>query len=299
MTQKKFMELLTRELRKYFSEEEYEIEGDVFLKINDTKRLGLVIRKIGETIAPTVYIDHFYDDYIKKKCTLEEIASQLWQVVCGFDAREDAYQSFSVELEDCREKIIFRLISQEKNSAYLTHLPHLPFLNLAIIFVVVHQLSDQGLESICITNELQKKWNISTKDLYTLAAENTPRLLPPSMNTMAQTIESFFGEETKEYLESEKPIPHIYIISNKYGINGASTLLYEGFIQHIAEEKEQNFYILPSSIHEILLIPDTVQGILPRLSEMVRDINENHVRTDEILSDQAYYYDRTEKRFLM
>lgn len=299
MTQKKFMELLTQELRTYFSEEEYEIKDDVFLKINDTKRPGLVIRKIGETVAPTVYIDHFYDDYIKKKCTLEEIASQIRLLVCGFDEREEAYRSFSVELDDCREKIIYRLISQEKNRAYLTHLPHLPFLNLAIIFVIVHQLSDQGLESICITKDLQKKWDISTKDLYTLAAENTPRLFPPSINTMAQTIESIFGEETKEHFENDKMMPHICIISNKYGINGASTLLYEGFIQHIAEEKGQNFYILPSSIHEILMIPDTVKGMLPRLSEMVKNINENHVHTDEILSDQAYYYDRTKKRFFM
>lgn len=297
MTQKKFMELLIPELRAYFSEEEYEIEGDVFLKTNDTKRWGIIIRKIGEPVAPTVYIDHFYEDYCRKKCTLEEIVSQIQTVVCGFDVREDSYQSFSVELEDCRERIIYRLISKDKNNAYLTQLPHLSFLNLAIIFVIVHRLSDQGLESICITNDLQKKWGLSEKDLYAIAKENTPRLMPPSISTMAQAIESFLGEETRKYIESEKPIPHVYVISNKYGINGATTLLYEGFIQQIAEEDDQNFYILPSSVHEVLLIPDMADGLLPKLSEMVADINENHVQTDEILSDQAYYYDRTRQKF--
>lgn len=298
MTQKKFMELLTRELSSYFSEEDYEIESNMFLKINGIKRPGIVIRKIGEPVAPTVYVDHFYADYCKNKCTIEEIAAQFQQVVFSFDATHNAYQSFSVEWEECREKIIYRLISKEKNTIYLSHLPHLPFLNLAIIFVIVHNLSDQGLESVCVTNELQKKWNISTKELYTLASQNTPRLFPPRINTMTQTLAHFFGEESA-CLENAKEASDIYIISNQYGINGSSSLLYEGYIQQIAEEKENNFYILPSSIHEILLFPETSPDILPNLSQMVKEINKNHVQEDEILSDQAYYYDREKKSFFM
>lgn len=299
MTQKKFMELLTRNLRKYFSPEEYDIQGDLFLKNNDTKRHGIVIRRIGKTVAPTIYIDHFYEDYIKKKCTIEEIAFQIQQILCGFDEKEESCLSFSADFEDCRPNIIYRLISLEKNHEYLSVIPHIPFLNLAILFVVVHELSEEGLESICITRQLQDKWNVSTKELYQIAAANTPRLLPPSISTMAHAIETFFGEETRELLENEKPIPHIYIVSNQYGINGATSLLYENLIQDLADEKQQNFYILPSSIHEILLIPDVTPGALSHLSGMVKEINENHVKEDEILSDQAYYYDRFQKRFLI
>lgn len=299
MTQKKFMELLTQNLIEYFPKEDYEIQGDIFIKNNDTKRYGIVIRQIGGTIAPTIYMDHFYDDYIKKKCTVEEIALQIRQIMQGFDEKEYTYQSFSASYEDCRPKIIYRLVSLERNREYLSGIPHLPFLNLAIIFVVVHRLSEEGLESICITNELQSKWDVSTKDLYRLAAMNTPRLLQPSISTMAHAIENFFGEAARELLEEEKPIPHIYIVSNQYGINGATSLLYENLIHDLAEQKQQNFYILPSSIHEILLIPDISPGALQHLSQIVKEINEKHVRGDEILSDSAYYYDRIEKKFVM
>lgn len=299
MTQKNFMELLTRKLGEYFPKEKYVIQSDLFIKNNDTKRYGIVIHPIGGTVAPTIYIDHFYDDYMKKKGTIEEIAFQIRQIMQGFEESEDTYQAFSANYEDCRPQIIYRLISREKNQEYLSGIPHVPFLNLAIIFVIVHQLSEEGLESICITNELQNKWEVSTKDLYQIAASNTPRLLPPSISTMAHAIENFFGEAARELLEDEKPIPHLYIISNQYGINGATSLLYEHFIQNLAEEKQQNFYVLPSSIHEILLIPDISQGALPHLSQMVKEINEKHVREDEILSDCAYYYDRIEKRFTM
>lgn len=299
MTKEIFMELLTQELEKYFPSEEYELQGDVFLKNNDTKRYGIVIRRVTGSIAPTVYIDHFYKDYISKKNTVDEIAFQIYMALRGFDAQEGQYLSFSADFEDCKSKVIYRLVSQEKNESYLSGLPHLPFLNLAIVFLLVYHLSDEGLESICITNELQKKWNVSIKDLYLLATENTQRLFPPIVDTMAHTIESLFGEFAEDLLKTDEVSPHIYIVSNQYRINGASTLLYEGLIQKLADEMQSNLYILPSSIHEILLIPDKNGKSLDRLSRMVKEINDNHVRADEILSDRAFYYNRDEKRFLL
>lgn len=299
MTKRTFMELLTQELTRYFSPEDYTIYGDVFVKNNDTKRHGIVIKRIEGKIAPTVYIDHLYDDYSNKKSTLEEIALQIQAVVRGFDEYEDKYRSFSAEFDDCRSKIVYRLVSSKKNRAFLSGIPHLPFLNLAIIFSIVHQLSEEGLESVCITNELQKKWNISTRDLYLLAAENTPKLLPANIDTMAHALDSFRGDLYKKLDESDKPIPHIYIVSNDYGINGAAVLLYENLVQKIAEKEQRNLYIVPSSIHEILIIPENDSNSLSHLSEMINEVNHNHVREDEILSDRAYYYDREEKKFIL
>lgn len=299
MTKKIFMELLTEELRKHFPPDEYELNGDVFLKNNDTKRHGIVIRRIGGVIAPTVYIDHFYSDYCKKKNTVEEIAFQIYMAIKGFDVQEDQYRTFSADFQTCKEKIIYRLVSKERNETYLAGIPHLPFLDLAVVFLIVHHLSEDGLESICVTNELQKKWNISTKDLFSLAAENTPRILPPDIDTMAHTIETLFGEFANDILESDDMAPHIYILSNHYRINGAATLLYEGLIQELADQMNCNLYVLPSSIHELLLIPDANGKSLEGLSRMVKDINENHVKEEEILSDRAYYYNREEKRFFL
>lgn len=298
MTKRNFMELLTQELTSYFPPGEYSIHGDVFVKNNDTKRYGIVIKRTEGKVAPTVYIDHLYDDYINKKSTPEEIALQIQAVVRGFDEYEDKYRSFSAELGDCRSRIIYRLVSLERNQAYLSGIPHLPFLNLAIIFSVVHQLSEEGLESVCITNELQKKWNISTRDLYLLAAENTPKLLPANIDTMAHAMDSFCGNQDTQLDEPDKPIPHMFIVSNDYGINGAAVLLYENLVQKIAEKEQRNLYIVPSSIHEILIIPENNKTSLSHLSEMLNEVNNNHVREDEILSDRAYYYDRKEKKFI-
>ncbi len=299
MTIKHFIELLTQELEHYFPPEDYELRSDQFLKNNDTNRHGIVIKRIRGNIAPTVYVDHFFEDYLKKKNTIEEIACQIQAAIHSFDQKEERYRDFSAEFDDCKPKIIYRLVSREKNTSYLASMPHLPFLNLAIIFLIVHQLSEEGLESVCITNDLQKKWNISTKELYVIAARNTPRLFPPSIDTMEHTIEKIFNSPFDTLVSSGRPISPMYILSNQYGINGAAVLLYENLIQEFAEQEQCNFYILPSSIHEILLIPDISEKSLSYLSQMVREINRKHVKEDEILSDCAYYYDREEKRFLL
>lgn len=299
MTKKVFMELLIKELEKHFPTSEYELKSDTFLKNNDTMRYGIIVRRMGGNIAPTVYIDHFYEDYCNKKNTIDEIAYQIYLALIGVDEQENSYYTVSVDFENCKEKIIYKLISKEKNAVYLSGIPHLPFLDMAIIFLIVHRLSDEGMESICITNELQEKWNVSTKELFELSKKNTPAFLPPIIDTMAHTIESFFGSMGKEILESDKMVPSIYILSNQYRINGATTLLYENLIQKLAEELKSNLYILPSSIHEILLLPDDSEKSLDCLSNMVKDINENHVREEEILSDHAYYYNRVEKRFFL
>ncbi len=299
MTKQNFLQLLTEELKKYFPQEEYEMRGDVFLKNNNTKKYGIIIRRISGAVAPTVYIDHFYDDYCKKKNTIEEIAVRIHSALKNIDEQETQYYSFSADYSVCKEKIIYRLVSKERNEQYLSGIPHLAFLDLAIVFLVVHRLSGEGMESFCITNELQKKWNVSTKDLFSLAHTNTQKIFPPVVDTLEHTMSELLGELINDIPETQDEACQIYILSNQPRINGAAAILYEDLIQKLAEKMNCDFYILPSSIHELLLLPDNNNDSLESLSHMVKDINENHVKEEEILSDHAYYYSREEKKFFM
>ena len=296
MTKEQFVTQLTQHLYPYFPEEEYTIRTDVFTKNNNTKHHGIVIQRKEEAIAPTVYVDNFYEDHLHKKITIKEIAERIRQVMDGFEAQARRYQNFSVQWPDCRDKIIYRLISKERNEERLTKIPHIPFLNLAIVFYIVYNISEQGLESICITEELRENWGVSTKELFQLAEENTPHMFAPKIETMESALCNFLGCE--HVLPEDEDIPMMYIITNEMGINGATVMVYDHLLENFAEEMQSDLYILPSSIHEILVVPDSGGKPLSELSEMVRDINRAHVLEEEILSDCAYYYDRAEKRFI-
>ena len=89
-------------------------------------------------------------------------------------------------------------------------------------------------------------------------------------------------------------------MTNKYQINGASVLLYNGLLDGLAEKLGTDLYVIPSSIHELIIMPAEDGSLsLSKLSDMVKEINENHVKEEEILSDCAYYYDHKQKSFYM
>lgn len=302
MTKQDFMEQLIEELYRYFSPEQYQLEGSVLLKNNDTKRYAILLKKIEGTVSPTIYLDNFYSEFEHGRTTISETASHIYEQMHDFEDKIEAYQEFSVELSDCSNKITYRLVSKERNKQFLESVPHLPFLNMAVVFYIIHHVSKEGMESICVTNELAGKWGLSAKSLYIIAEKKTPILLPPVIDTMEHTLELLMGEincAIEPAGDSNKPIP-MHIMTNKYQINGASVLLYNGLLDGLAEKLGTDLYVIPSSIHELIIMPAEDGSLsLSKLSDMVKEINENHVKEEEILSDCAYYYDHKQKSFYM
>lgn len=297
MTKEQFITQLIKLLYPIFPKEEYKIRAEHFTKNNDTTYYGITIRQKNETMYPTIYVDDFYRDFIRKKITLTEIVDRIQQVIVGFTRQGERYQKFSIDWSDCKSKVTYRIISKERNKNFLTKLPHIPFLNLSIVFYLIHDISERGLETICITEDLRLQWGVTTKELMQQAEENTPRLFEPTVETMENALYKYIGSDT---IFKNEEIPPIYIFSNHMRINGATVLIYKDFLQNFAEEKQSNLYILPSSIHEVLVIPDCniCPFSLSFLNKMVQDVNCHHVPDEEILSDCAYYYDYKEKRFL-
>ena len=216
MTKQDFMEQLIEELYRYFSPEQYQLEGSVLLKNNDTKRYAILLKKIEGTVSPTIYLDNFYSEFEHGRTTISETASHIYEQMHDFEDKIEAYQEFSAELSDCSNKITYRLVSKERNKQFLESVPHLSFLNMAVVFYIIHHVSKEGMESICVTNELAGKWGLSAKSLYIIAEKNTPILLPPVIDTMEHTLELLMGEincAIEPAGDSNKPIP-MHIITS-------------------------------------------------------------------------------------
>lgn len=98
--------------------------------------------------------------------------------------------------------------------------------------------------------------------------------------------------------EDESPFP-MYIATNYDKLNGASVLLYPNLLRDFAERIGSDFYILPSSVHELIFLPDMLGMDIGDMKTMVRDINGSEVAEDEILSDSVYFYSRAYDRVEM
>ncbi|SHO53726.1 DUF5688 family protein [Anaerocolumna xylanovorans] len=200
------------------------------------------------------------------------------------------YKIIDKNYGEIKENIFYRIINYEKNKRTLSQIPYLPFLDLAVTFYYMIQNSSEYISSIPITNRHLKRWKVNLKTVMEQAVENTPRIFPVKINSMEEEIRALTTEAAFQEGHS------MYVISNTIGINGASCLLYKEPIKLLAEKLNGNFYILPSSIHEIIAIKDTGLFEKEELARMVKEVNMTQVAEEDYLSDSIYYYCKEEKR---
>ena len=169
--------------------------------------------------------------------------------------------------------IILSVINKEKYSILADSLPHRDILDLMIVYRNVTETSDEGFFSVLVNNDMMHTLGMTEEELYEKAKENTDRLMPGSL---------------------EKIDRDFYVLSNSYRIFGAVEAFTGDEPGRLAEQYENSLYILPSSIHEVFIIPDYGQGAA-YLRSVVREANRSVVKEKEVLSDEVYYYDYDER----
>lgn len=290
--------------------EEYNIQLNTILKNNSITMEGVVILKDGEKISPNIYLSEYYLRYEEGK-SMDEIVTQILSVYYDkVQEKNDIDINFTYEA--MKDQIIFRLVNKEKNLELLKECPYVEFLDMAVTF---HCLVQDGLDSIGtirITKEHQTLWQVPTEEIYECAKKNTPLLMPPVIRKMEDVLKEMLledeslceNEEMKSQLERmtldeevKTNQAEMFILSNTKGINGASCVLYEDVIRNFAKLVQCNIYILPSSIHEVILLPERETYDSSVLQEMVQDINRTQVPYEEVLSDQIYYYSIKKNQF--
>ncbi len=291
-----FCEQIKEEIIGLFPEDIVEIRDVV--KNNGKHVETLMIRRENQNVSPNFYLDEIYERY-RRGMSVREIAEQI---VSGYERSIRDSEKLQVDFDfvNCREKIVLRLISGERNREILDEVPHIPFLDLAIVFYVVVRQEKDEIGSIRVTNFLQEQWDISTQAMFVLAMENTQRMFPAREAMMLNMMEEQMlevmeqNEEIREYFErqnderDELDIP--YVITNTCGINGATVILYPDILERLGEKFGANYFLLPSSIHEFIALSSETSIMADRLRFVVGKVNSLCVSHEEQLSENVYYY---------
>lgn len=258
------------------------------IKNNATHYDGLIILQPGMNIAPTIYLTPYYHRYlngVSLEDIYDDILTTYWNHLPEADFDTEMFTDFS----RASKRIVMRLVNAEYNRSLLSDIPHVMFHDLAIIFYCMIYADVENQGSILIHNSHLDMWHVTSEEIYQLALKNTPTLLPHLFTPMSELLKA---HPTAGQLPCNE-IP-MYILTNTYKTNGASVILYDSLLQHISNRFEKNLIILPSSIHELILIPtdESDSHDLTHYSQIVREVNETQLADDEILSDHAYYYER-------
>lgn len=262
------------------------------LKNNNTHLDGLTILPRECNLSPTIYLNHYYKQY-QNGMVFSEIVSEILETYQQHQPLKNIDISFFTDYERIKSKIIFKLIHYEQNQNLLAHVPHFPFLDLALVFACLLHSNDTGNATILIHNHHLSFWHITKEELYTLAFLNTPRLLPPDLKNMDDVLKDLLPNFSSDVSSPEdSPISPLYVLTNRSKLNGASCIFYPDLLKNFADQMNSDLYILPSSIHEVLLLPADSEYTSMELSDIVTDVNHSQVSHEDILSNHVYYFSR-------
>ena len=295
-----FKKLITEEVLK-IKEDTLEVILREMTKNNGTVHSALEFRQPGEVVSVLVYLAPYFEDY-NAGFSLEELAQEIYSSYQENKKNGWIFPSgiWCNDYETVPDKVIYKLINYEQNKKLLEEIPHIRLCDLAIIFCLLVEQSGDYLATAVIYNEHMERWGMDTQMLMELAKKNTKRLLPAKIRNMSEVMQEiakdYLGNDTEktaldEMLSMPGEIP-LYVLSNHINTNGAIAMLYEGILKDFAAVLEYDLIILPSSVHEVLLVPYEEDLCMEELKEMVRHINRTEVAKEEVLSDNVYCYSR-------
>ena len=241
----------------------------------------------GETsLFPTIYLNELYEEYLDGT-PMEKIADRIadcYEANKGVDA---AILPDILHFDEVKDTICYRLINAELNAETLNKIPYRAFLDLAMVYCIPVDMGDGSRGSITVTNDYAHMWKVDEERIHACAAANTDRLYPAELRTMEDVVQELIPGCDMSDIDSG-----MFILRNYVGSGGAGALFRKDILRGFADE-HGDFYIIPSSICEVILLP--LSNAMKYVTKesipcMVRDVNKNNVAPEEVLSNNAYLY---------
>ena len=264
MVQNDFAQMVKRELER----RGVEVIIAPVLKNNGLKLTGITI-KIGQA-SPTLYLDSVPEEH-RNPFMVPRIADEILEKAQEFKG-VDAVLDLMGNKEKLLKRIRPRLVNYDWNKEMLTTLSHRRFLDLAVTYAI-----DIGENAACrVSNEL----GFTEDDLYTAAMENA-RNHGYNIRSLSEIVQDAVMLDLPI-----EPLPML-VVTNRSGFYGAFAMLDNEVLKEIGEK----FYILPSSIHELRVIPIQNTESVSNLRELVKAVNSSNVPLEEWLSESVYVFD--------
>ena len=284
---------VAEKMGKNFQIELIEREG-----ANGVKELYLDVRHEKENVLRPVIRLHSLYDWFQAPQTSEDLEPIVKYAVKMFNgeipeerqAREMCDNLF--DFQWAREHIMFRLLHTKWNPELLNALPHIPFLDLSVVFYIELD-KDGGKLSKVVDHTLANAWGVNEQELYAEALKNTPEKRMAYFKDFESVLLGELTDKETAALrncEKEMGIPQLYLLTNKNRFHGAATLLYPGLLRQCAESLGSDLVILPSSVHEVILLRADDEAKQHPWADFITDVNHTDVAENDVLSDHPYLY---------
>ncbi len=261
------------------------------LKNNCQPLDSLVLLGPDENIAPAIYLEPYYRKY-QEGTPLGTLAQEILGFYRDHRAEGSLDISFFTEYGQAKRQISCRIVNYEKNRALLAAVPHRRFLDLALIYYCKIDHPAFGRAGIMIQQKHLEMWGIREEELHEAVCANMCCEPPYELLDIVQMMREVTGVLLDESCMRELPM---YVLTNTEKSYGAATIFFPDVLAEVADRLGEDYYVLPSSIHECIILPASSARdmTVSDLEYMVSEINEKHVAYDEVLSNSVYLYSRS------
>ncbi|MBQ9278776.1 MAG: hypothetical protein IJ224_09120 [Lachnospiraceae bacterium] len=281
-----FTLMVCDKIKEYLSAYDFdEIYEREVVKNNGVIYKGLVISKKEKDAAPTIYMDYYYGLYKQGK-SIDSIVRLIFDNYKDSIKKLEFLEEHTNDLMDYKDKLFIKVVNYEKNKLILEDCPFVPFQDMAITFRYLVHKDERGVSSTIVKNVLMDSWGLNTHSLYKIAYENTGKLFPPMLKKMSDIISLWSPREV--FI----PENDIYVLTNESGINGASNIIYKEILDDFCQNKSEEYYIIPSSIHELVLIPKGLEEDADSLKMFIKEVNKYVIPKVDFLSDNLFIYNK-------
>lgn len=271
----------------------YDVNLRDVMKNNGTELTGLSIGAKDARIAPTIYLEGFEERFEQGKISVNDVVDEILEVFRKEDDQDAGflYEIFS-NVEEIYKRVCPKIINAERNAELLKTVPFVKFLDLAEIFVVKMEISG-NTGNVTINNDLVERLGIDIEKLKKSAYENMKKrgIEQKSLSSMIKDLIFDSGEVPEELNEPEGI--SMMVVTNRERYNGACCMIDPEIFIDMSEKMGSDLYILPSSIHEIIVVPAYERFNVEELKDMVIEVNRTSVNNEDFLSNSIYKFDHT------
>ena len=276
-----------------------QIETGVALRNNGSKYNGINIfqKGPGRRTSPVIDLDGLYRSFEEGMLNIGDCVWDIYNKRAALGSSEEVEQ-LAKNLsywERVKDDIYPILLSTEENSELLERIVSTPMLDLSIVYAIRGKIFGDTV-SVKVSKELLKRYGISNEQLHRQAMINMEKDGYEFLE-LEDLIKSMAPERVRSEERDGEDKPEIYVLTNSAKSYGAAGILNKALLQEFAGDRD--FFILPSSINEMLFVPVDGEWSQDFYDGMVSTVNRTQVDVEERLTDHSYYYDAANSEIRM
>lgn len=263
-------------------------------KLQEGSYTGITISPAGGNVGMNLNANQLFDQMQDGQSYVGVLAVAVSTAERGLHDMPAVDVSELMNYEAAKKYLCFDVVGSDRNADMLEKVPHTDKENISMVYRLQLDSTENGAATVLITNAMMEQFGVTKEQLHADAMENAQEIRPADFRTMAAVMAEMMGMPEEMMADMAPPM---YVATNQDKVQGAAVMFYPDFMDQAAKELGGDIFILPSSVHEVLILPDDGNMNAQELKEMVTSINASEVSPEDRLTDSVYHYDAQERIF--